>query len=91
MLNSSTITDGAAAGSSNTDVPIATMVKRHEGATYVFAAAMREGDTTGTFALRGLEGKQTAEVLGEDRTIEVEDGWFEDGFGPYDVHIYRVR
>ncbi len=91
VLNSPTIADGVAVSSSDKAVPVAVMVKRHEGATYLFAVGMRDGQTNATFALRGLPDGATAQVLGEDRAIPVEGGRFEDTFAPYDVHLYRIR
>jgi hypothetical protein len=38
-----------------------------------------------------LKGFSTAQVIGEDRTIKIKDGKFEDDFKAYDVHIYRIE
>jgi hypothetical protein len=38
-----------------------------------------------------LTGRAKAEVLGEERTVETHDGTFKDLFGPWDVHLYRIR
>ena len=67
--------------SSNKVVPVATMVKKQGGATYVFAVAMKPGETQATFALDGLPAGVQVEVLGEDRKIEPADGKFQDHFG----------
>ncbi len=91
VINSPTVVDGATVKTSDETVPIEIMVKRHEGATYVFAVAMRDGETTGTFSVNGLEGDATATVLGEDRTIDVSGGSFTDAFGGHDVHLYRFE
>ena len=91
VLNSPTVGDGVSAGSSNADVPIAAMTKRHEGATYVFSVAMRDGQTTGTFVVPDAPAAAMAEVLGEERRIPVRNGQFEDTFAPYDVHLYRIQ
>ncbi|MHC4509345.1 MAG: hypothetical protein ACYTAO_10380, partial [Planctomycetota bacterium] len=91
VLNSPTIRDAASVSSSNESMPVATMVKKHDGATYLFAVAMREGKTTATFDLRKLRDGITVEVLGENRTIAVKDGVFKDSFGAWDVHIYKVQ
>jgi hypothetical protein len=67
------------------------MVKRQGGATYVFAAAMRNGKARGEFTLRGLpKAARAAEVLGESRAIPVRDGAFGDDFAPHAVHLYRI-
>jgi len=91
VLNSPSVTDGATVKSSAAEVPIDLMVKQQQGATYVFAVGMRNGPTRGSFEVRGLPAKATAEVLGEGRSIPVVGGKFEDDFQPYDAHIYRIR
>ena len=72
-------------------VPVATMVKRQGGATYVFAVAMKPGATEAAFTLDGLPAGAQVEVLGENRKIEPADGKFKDHFGEWDVHLYRIR
>jgi len=91
VLNSPTIKDGATVKSSSDEVPIAIMVKRHGGATYVFSVGMRNGPAKGAFHVNGLPEASTAEVIGEDRSIEVKNGSFEDNFEAYDVHLYRIK
>ena len=90
VLNSPTVAGGAAVAGSNKAVPIDIMTKRHGGATYVFAVAMRRSATKAAFAVRGVPGKAVAHVLGEDRTIKVARGRFVDGFTPYGVHLYKI-
>jgi hypothetical protein len=70
--------------------PIDAMVKRHQGATYLFTVGMVKKPTRVTFTLGGLGREATAEVLGESRRIPVREGRFEDMFQPEDVHLYRV-
>jgi hypothetical protein len=91
VLNSTTVKGGASVMTSSERVPIDVMVKRHRRATYVFAVGMRNGPSKGSFTVSGLRKKATAEVLGENRKIEVRDGKFDDAFAPYDVHIYRIQ
>jgi hypothetical protein len=90
VLNSPTVKGAVSVSSENKDVPVAVMAKRHEGATYIFAVGMREGETNGTFTVRSLEGQRTVKVLGEDRTIVSKDGVFRDRFEAWDVHLYRI-
>ncbi|MBN2475369.1 MAG: hypothetical protein JXB62_12225 [Pirellulales bacterium] len=71
--------------------PVAAMVKRNEGATYVFTVRMEGEPAKATFRLRDLPARATAEVVDEDRSIPVADGQFADDFGPYDVHLYKIR
>jgi hypothetical protein len=51
---------------------------------------MRGEPTTATFTLGGMTGRAKAEVLGENRTIEVRDGVFKDEFAAWGVHLYRI-
>jgi hypothetical protein len=91
VLNSPTVKDAKVVSTLATAVPIDGMAKRHGGATYLFAVAMRNGAARGSFQLRGLPEKAKAEVIGEGRSLAVRDGRFEDDFQPYDVHLYRIR
>ena len=91
VLNSPTIANGVQTKSSNTSVPIASMVKRHQGSTYLFAVAMRDGTTTATFTLEGFTNDVRVTVLGEKRELNAKQGVFTDSFGPWDVHLYRLQ
>ncbi|MCH8289476.1 hypothetical protein IH992_00015 [Candidatus Poribacteria bacterium] len=91
VLNSPTVKDGALVKSSREDVPVATMLKRYEGQTYLFAVGMRNAPTRATFKIRDLPTSAVAEVVGENRDLDVREGQFEDDFRAYDVHIYKIR
>ena len=91
VLNSPTVERAATVRSSSPQVPIDLMVKRQGKATYVFAVGMRNGRARGEFTVRGLAPTARAEVLGESRTIPVQNGAFGDDFTPYAVHLYRIR
>jgi hypothetical protein len=91
VLNNPTVEKGATATSSNSKVPVDIMVKKDRKATYLFAVGMRKGKTEGSFLVKGLPKKATAEVLGEDRTIKITGGKFKDTFGPYQVHLYKIK
>ncbi len=91
VLNSPMLKAAAQVASANTEVPVALMAKRHQGALYVFAVAMREGETTATFTIPGLAAGKTIEVEGENRTLKSTQGHFEDTFKPWDAHVYRVK
>lgn len=91
VLNSPMLKDAAQVASANTEVPVALMAKRHQGALYVFAVAMREGETTATFTIPGLAAGKTVEVEGENRTLKSTQGHFEDAFKSWDAHVYRVK
>ena len=91
VLNSASITNGVAVKSSSPDTSIAWMMKRRAGATYLFAVNMRSQATRGSFAVRDLPTRATAEVLAESRKVEVTNGEWSDEFGGYAVHLYRVE
>jgi hypothetical protein len=88
VLNSPTVLNGATVASSQ--IPVAVMVKRYEGATYVFAVAMREGQDRVRFTVHGLSGARPVEVLGESRILSSNDGVFDDDFGVWGIHLYRI-
>jgi hypothetical protein len=90
VLNSPTITGGVTIESSTEDVPVEAIVKQSNGDTYVFAVGMRDGTTTASFELATLTPKARVQVLGEDRSLEIESGKFRDTFQPWDVHLYRI-
>ena len=91
VLNSPTVSNAVQVASSNPQVPVATMVKQHEGACYLFAVVMRSGDTTAAFTLKGLVGGKAVEVLGEDRSLSTRGGAFSDTFKSWAVHCYRIN
>jgi hypothetical protein len=90
VLNGPTITEGASAVAEPAEVPVALMVKTHDGATYGFAATLRDRKTKVTVRLPGLSGRARAEVLGEDRAVDVSDGVVRDDFNGFGVHLYKV-
>ena len=91
VLNSATVRDAATVQSTNAAVPVATMVKRLDGATYLFAVAMRGETTKATFALKGFAGDTAIEVLDEKRSLTAKDGSFSDDFAPWAVHLYHIK
>jgi hypothetical protein len=88
VLNSNTIQGLVVAGTSNVAVPVDVMVKQYNGSTYIFAAAMRNGSTTGTFVVPLPD--SSVNVLGESRQVQLSGGSFSDDFLPYDVHLYKI-
>ena len=91
VLNSPTLTDGVEVVSSAAEAPVAALLKQYRDAIYLFAVGLRDSHTRASFTLAGQPGKAIAEVLGENRTIEVQDGVFADDFEPYAVHLYQIR
>ncbi|NUQ01852.1 MAG: hypothetical protein HUU35_18555, partial [Armatimonadetes bacterium] len=88
VLNSPTV-EGLAMESSPAEVPVAAMVKQHDGHLWLFAVGLRNAATQATFRLPQPH-RGAAEVLGENRRLTVTDGCFSDSFGPYEVHLYRL-
>jgi hypothetical protein len=91
VLNSPTVPNAVQVSCSNPEVPVATMLKQHDGATYLFAVAMRNGDTTATFTLKGLAGDKSVEALGEDRSLTAHNGVFRDSFKSWAPRSYRLK
>jgi hypothetical protein len=91
VLNSPDLAGVSSVTSSDELVPIRFVVKRHAGKTYVFAVALRAGETTATFSLSlPLRGPARVEVLGEARTIAASGATWTDRFAGYQVHLYRI-
>ncbi|APW61856.1 putative TIM-barrel-type glycoside hydrolase of unknown function [Paludisphaera borealis] len=90
VLNSPDVPDAATIASSNKDVPIAFSVKRHDGATYLFAVSMRDGETTATIQLSDKPDAKV-EVLDEDRALDARSGAWADKFIGYQAHLYRIK
>ncbi len=70
--------------------PIAVCVKKHQGATYLFAVRMEGSPARGTFQVSGLPAAATAGVIGENRSLPIREGRFADDFAPHAVHLYRI-
>jgi hypothetical protein len=66
-----------------------TMVRRYQGAIYLFAICMRATCGTTRFTLSGIS-YATVEVIGESRILSLADSVFQDEFAGYDVHLYRI-
>jgi hypothetical protein len=76
--------------SSNKDVPIAFTARRKGGSFYIFAVAMRQGETRATFTLPNVKQDAAMEVLDESRSLTASGGRFDDVFTGYSVHLYRI-
>jgi hypothetical protein len=89
-LNSANITGLVTITSSNTAAPIDTMVKANGPSIYVFSAISRAGTATATYAISGMTGNAVAEVVGENRSVNVTAGEFSDAFAANGAHVYRI-
>ena len=69
-----------------------TMLKHHNGASYVFAMQKRD-KTTGSYSFTlpaGMAGTRV-EVLYENRTLPISGGAFQDSFAAENsYHIYKI-
>jgi hypothetical protein len=90
VLNTQSVGNGVMVQSSDPKIPVDGMLKRYQGATYLFVTEMRGGMVTATFTLRDFPATATAEVIGEKRTLDVKAGVFIDSFQSYGVHIYKI-
>jgi len=88
VLKSRSLENEVKVNSINAQIPVAVMVKKQADDLFLFTVAMRSGQTRASFQLK-TPGVASVEVLGEDRTLPVKDGAFEDSFNDWDVHIYR--
>jgi len=88
VLNSPTVENGATVRPTmggRVDV----MVKKYGGATYLFAVNMKRQAEKPEITVAGVR-NGTAEVLFENRTVEVRNGKIVDEFAPYAVHRYKI-
>ncbi len=90
QLNSASLPSLVTAASSNTAAPVDLMVKGRGTSLYVFSAISRGGTAVATFEIAGMTGNGVANVVDENRTIEIVAGRFSDAFVANGVHIYRV-
>ena len=90
VINSPTIAEAVTVKSSEEHTPVHAIVKKQDGATYVFAVSMYKRDTKASIQITGLPQKASAEVLGEARTVPVVNGLLPDDFAGYAVHLYRI-
>jgi hypothetical protein len=73
------------------DVPLVAATTRRVGRqVYIFGVAMRPTEAQATFILPELAGSAAVEVIGEQRTLSISNGRWEDHFTGYQVHLYRV-
>jgi hypothetical protein len=70
---------------------IATMVKRKGDSDYLFTVNLANKAAEATFSLNFDFNPKAIEVRGESREIAMNSASFTDAFGPYEVHLYRVK
>ena len=91
VLNQRSISNLCKAIPNNPDIPVATMVKQWNGATYLFAVCMRNAAVKCRFELPTLPKNEQVEVLDEKRKLAVSQCAFSDEFEPWATHIYILN
>lgn len=87
VLNTATLVEGGRAETPPVD--IATMAKRHAGSHYLFTVNMTNKPAQARLRFgKPINGQ--ADVLDEERKVNVSNGSFDDAFAPYAVHIYKM-
>ena len=90
VLNSPTIDAEVAVETTDEPFEAAVMMKKRDGATYLFTVGMENQGGLATFRSSALPEHGTVEVLGEERTLPLARHSFTDSFKPYGVHLYRI-
>lgn len=88
VLNSPTLADGTKVTVSQGS-RVDAITKAKDGAIYVFAVNMYRKPEAATLTVKG-SADGIAEVLYENRTVEVKKGVIVDTFAPYAVHRYKL-
>jgi len=91
VLNSAPVGAGVEARSSVAEAPVRVAARRAGGFLYLFAVCMANQETEAVLSVPQAPAGAEAEVLGENRVIPARAGQIRDRFGPWEVHLYKVR
>lgn len=91
VLNSPSLDGKAITVSDDAASRIAVMCKEYLGDRYIFAVNMRNNDTKVNIRMVSEQKYSVAEVLGEERRVELRDQVLQDSFPAYGVHLYHLR
>ena len=69
---------------------ISMLVKRYRGETYLIAVNGTLQDVTAEFNIDRKVRPSTAQVLWENRAVNVDGGKITDKFAPFAVHVYKI-
>lgn len=69
---------------------ISLLVKQDGCTLFVFAGNRSKFPGDYRFSLTGSRMDGEIDVLDENRTIQITKGRFDDQFGPYDIHLYKI-
>ena len=101
VINSPALSDAATVTASPADISpdtarhldtrgIAVAARSHGGSIYLFAVRMENSAAKARFELAGARGSATVRVIGENRTLSMQAGQFEDDFAANAVHLYET-
>lgn len=90
VLNSSDTDDIQKIDIASLNKTVAAVSKRFECSLYLISVSMQKGETAARFELRHPVSDQQVEVVGEGRTVSLQNGVLQDSFGPYEPHLYRL-
>lgn len=90
VLNSPNTKDVKQLQLAHPDAPIAFITKREGDSLYLLTVSMKNKENTGSFKLNPVVPNQEADVLGENRKIQVKNNMLEDHYKPYEPHIYKI-
>jgi len=91
VLNSPSVRGLVSVQSDPGEIPVASMVKEHDRAVYIFAVSMRDRPTRATFRILRPLTAARVEVLDENRSLNLDGDKLTDNFRGYEVHLYRIR
>jgi hypothetical protein len=92
VLNEKPVSNAGSVTTDDPDAPVTMLIKRHAGATYLFAVAMRGTASHATFSgLTHIAAGASANVLGENRKLSITGNGFSDDFDAWGVHLYELR
>ncbi|MZR29688.1 hypothetical protein [Sneathiella litorea] len=91
VLKSETLVDAVSiqpGRSSNQSV--SALVKQDNCHLYIFAGSISKFSNEARFEIKDSQGLRDVEVMDEARHIPLDGGSFQDNFGPYATHLYKV-
>ena len=81
----------AQARSSHPEYPISLTARKAGGFLYVFAVCMADQSTEATLTPSPPLKDGDIEVIGENRLLKASAGSIKDRFGPWEVHLYKIK
>ena len=66
------------------------LARKYRGKLYLVTVNAEYRNIHATFSLPHVRSGSTVKVLFEERSIDPENGFFEDDFGPYERHVYEI-